>query len=194
MTEELIINVPSSWNEITLGMFQEMSGLDPALDGLERLIEVFAIITDKDPADVAALPITSIKRIAELMQWTAETPMPDFQRSVIINDEIYAIVPRLDELTVGEWIDMENYAADLMNNLHFFLAILYRPVVSKTATGFRVAEYDSKEMLERAEVFKQHMKIGEVYGASLFFSLIAMRLLKSSVASLAEQLNQPMTT
>lgn len=196
MTEEkeITLVVPDSWNEVTLGQFQEMALIDPGVTSLNRVVEVFSILTDKDPAEIAALPVTTIKEIASMLSWTAEVPTPEFERAITIDNQVYAVIPRLDELTVGEWVDLENHATELMKNLHKFLAVLYRPVTAQTRTSYRVAPYDAVEMLERAELFKERLMIGQVYGAAVFFSLIGMALLPSLKDSLEETLSPLMTS
>ena len=52
--------------------------------------------------------------------------------------------------------------------LHLMMAIMYRPAVEITKTWFKIDEYDSESLNERAEIFKQ-MPIKNVMGAINFF-------------------------
>lgn len=185
MEIEMTLTVPTSWDDVTLGQFQELAALDKGLDDLDRLVEVCAILTDQDPATICGLPLDVLHTLSEKLAWTGDLPTADFERAITLGDDVFAIVPDLNGLTVGEWVDMENYAADLMGNLHLFLAILYRPVTQQTVSTYAVEPYDSVSMLERAELFRREMRVGTVYGASLFFSLIGLELLPISAASSA---------
>lgn len=63
----------------------------------------------------------------------------------------YGFIPNLEELTTGEFIDLDTYQKD-KENYHRMLSILYRPIVKSYGDLYKIEEYkgtqNAKIMLE----------------------------------------------
>ena len=65
-----------------------------------------------------------LKDVTEILQ-----AKPDFIHRFTFNGVEYGFIPNLNEITVGEFIDLDEYIKD-GKQLHKIAAILYRPCVS----------------------------------------------------------------
>lgn len=168
------ITVPESWQEVTIAQYQEIAALDQETPDGVRLVEMISILIDEDPEVIRHTDLESLNRIAQHLEWTQKLPDEAWYKPIITIDGIeYGFVPRLTELTVGEWIDLEHYVLDVNSNMHKIFSVLYRPLVTAFNDRDRIIEpYNSEDADRRADLFKTKAKIGDVYGALVFFSLI----------------------
>lgn len=175
--EQIKVNVPESWNEVTIEQFQEISSLQ---DGEEKHIEIASIFLDEDPELIKKLDAPSQIKVFSLLSWTNQLPSDAEYKPIIeIDGEKYGFISRLSDLSIGEWIDLENYLQDSAKNMHRIFAILYRPLICSYNDKDRLLEpYEVESARARAELFKEKAMIGHIYGAMVFFSLIEKSYIK----------------
>ena len=173
--KNLRILVPESWNEVTIEKFQDIASIEPDLPPGIRAIELISILIDEDPEVVRMTDLESLGKIASHLEWTSKLPDEAWYKPVITIDGVeYGFVPRLRDLTVGEWIDMEHYIQDVNANIHKIFSVLYRPLIAAFNDRDRIIEpYTPEDVDRRAELFRKKVMIGDVYGALVFFSHIA---------------------
>lgn len=56
------------------------------------------------------------------------------------NNVEYGFIPNLDEITVGEYLDIDLYQTD-KNSVHRLMSVLYRPVINKTRDNYKIESY-----------------------------------------------------
>lgn len=161
--------LPSGWNEVPVGMFQELSTLDKSEDGMTKIVDLISILADKDPEDVKNINASDLDSILAAIQWTSKTPSNEHKMDFVI-DEVPYYLMKLSDLSIGERIDLDAYSKDIMQ-LHKFFALLYRP----PSESLGVKEYSVESMLTRAELFEKKLMIEDVYGTIVFFFSIASR-------------------
>ena len=186
---EVKYTMPDSWQEVTLSQYQEIISIDVE-DTTKRMVEIISILADHDPADVSKMQLSSLKAITDHIHWLSKLPTDaDYMPIIKINEEEFGLVPRLSDLSLGEWIDLEHYLQDVDKNLHIIMAILYRPLIKAFNDRDRMVEpYDGSTLDARAILFKNHAKMQSVYGALVFFSNIARECMLTMPDYLAEQL------
>lgn len=155
--------LPSGWNEVPVGMFQELSNIDRS-SGMDRIVDLISILADKDPEDVKNINASDLDSILAAIKWTGESPSNEHKMDFVI-DEVPYYLMKLSDLSIGERIDLDAYSKDIMQ-LHKFFALLYRPVNEV---------YSVDSMLLRSELFEKKLMIEDVYGTILFFFSIAKR-------------------
>lgn len=157
------ISVPDSWNEVTIRQFQEIKGVE---DSRDRALEICSILLDKDPEEIRKYDAQSVARILRALEWAMIHPKDEeYVESLVIDGVEYRMIENLNHFSGGEWWDMEEYLDDYVNNLHNILAMIYRPD----------GEYDAEKCRKRGEMFLDKVNIGQVYGALVFFSLVAKK-------------------
>ena len=80
----------------------------------------------------------------------------------------YGFLPDLDEITLGEYADIEQYIKNgYESNMHKIMSILFRPVTSKEGKLYSIEAYTDGR--ERAEKFKKKMDAEQVQQSLVFF-------------------------
>lgn len=158
------ILIPSGWNEVTVGMFQEMANLDKTEEGLTKIVDLISILSDKDPEDIKKINSTDLDPILEAIKWSGEMPSDEYKTEIEINGVTYYLI-KLSSASIAENVDLESYQGDI-TQLHKFFAVLYRPANE---------EYEVDKMNERAELFKEKLMISDVFGTLVFFLSIPQR-------------------
>lgn len=168
------ITTPDSWNEVNISQFQELSVT-------EDIFEKIAILTDEDPEELKLMDVASFGRLTAALSWVHILPNEDARKDVIVIDEIeYGFIDKLSSLSLGEWIDIENYLKDPIKNLHKLMAMFYRPLLTTLKDGTRITEdYDITQASNNANTFLTKMNVSDCYGSLVFFSLIANDCLKT---------------
>ena len=168
------ITTPDSWSEVNISQFQELSVT-------EDIFEKIAILTDEDPEELKLMDVASFGRLTAALSWVHILPNEDARKDVIVIDGIeYGFIDKLSSLSLGEWIDIENYLKDPIKNLHKLMAMFYRPLLTTLKDGTRITEdYDVTQASNNANTFLTKMNVSDCYGSLVFFSLIANDCLKT---------------
>lgn len=153
------IKVPDSWDEVTIGDYQEFA---QATSDIERV----SILLDQDPEDIRRYDVQSMNKVLNNLAWLKSLPDQNKYRLFIEVDDVeYRLVHNLNSFSVGEWVDMDEYQKEPEQNLHLIFAMLYRPL----------GEYRAEDVRARAELFKEKVPIGHVYGSLVFFSHVVTK-------------------
>jgi len=99
------------------------------------------------------------------------------KKVIKINDVEYGFHPNLDDITLGEYADIETYIKDgVEKKLPEMMAILYRPIIEKKNDLYTIEAYDGNIRM-RAEEMKS-MSAEQVQSALVFFWSFAAVLLE----------------
>jgi hypothetical protein len=160
------ITIPETLNEITLYQYQRFEKLisnnEPSDFVNQKTIEIFCNIELKDVARIRIAEVSEIlKHINGLLQ-----QKPKLTNTFKLGVYEFGFIPKLEDITSGEYIDLEGYLSDTQT-LHKAMAVLYRPIKNKTKSLYTIQEYD-KESQDMAEVLK-YMPLDVALGSMLFF-------------------------
>ena len=159
------INVPDSLNEITLYQYQRFDKLiqnnEPSHFVNQKTIEIFCNIELKD---VARIKVTDIEDLLSHINKVLQEK-PNLTKTFKLGIYEFGFIPKLEDITSGEFIDLENYLSST-ETLHKAMAILYRPVKSKVKDLYAIEEYESAD--KYSEVLK-YMPLDVALGSMLFF-------------------------
>ena len=133
----------------------------------------------------------SLSDVAIIMQKVSELQQGDdaaFRRLITIDKKEYGFHPNLDDITLGEYADLETFIrSDIQKSLPEVMAILYRPVTEKGDNGvYTIEAYDGNIRI-RAEQMKK-MSAEEVHNALVFFYLLGREFLASMPSVLMDKL------
>jgi hypothetical protein len=120
------IQLPKSWNDITVYQFQELSlmNIEDYDSDIDIVLDQLAIITDYDADDEIYdyMDIDDLLNIMKNISWIKNEPPQNYTKEF----KPYRI-KELVKLTLGEFIDLEVYFSDnYIKNLHLICAILYK--------------------------------------------------------------------
>jgi hypothetical protein len=169
------INVPTSLSEVTLGQYQKF--LKIAEDNPEgnflnaKMIEIFCGIPLSDSYKLKMSSVTAIIDI--LNELLSQTPKRVEQFTM--NGVQYGFIPDLDEMSLGEYVDLDGSASD-WNNMHIAMNVLYRKIKIKKSGKYNIVEYN----VENPEKMKD-MPLDAAIGSLFFFYNLGMELSKHTI-------------
>ena len=173
MKVELII--PSNLSEISLKQYQKFLKIQETNDDSYflqcKMIEIFCNL---DAKSARLLKLTDADRIVEIINNMFEDK-PSLIRTFKIGGVEYGIIPDLDEMSLGEYIDLDTYIGD-WKNMQIAMNVLYRPISKKIGDKYLINEYtlDAKEKLEE-------IPMDVVLGAIFFLWNLGIDLSKTMV-------------
>jgi hypothetical protein len=174
MTKHKIV-VPTTLDEIPLAVFQQYQQLDEKMSDVDRAMNAISIICNVSLMDIAQMPLTAMNRIVDLLKETLNE-QPKFQQKFTLNGVEYGFIPNLDDLTTGEFIDIESYQK-APNDLWKVMSVLYRPIIQQGQNGRYLIEPYAGTIRDE---FKM-MPTGVAMGAMVFFYTIGTALLNYMV-------------
>jgi hypothetical protein len=159
------INVPDSLNEITLYQYQRFEKLIQENEAShfvnQKTIEIFCNIELKDVARIRIADIDDLlSHLNTLLQ-----QKPKLTKTFKLRNYEFGFIPKLEDMTSGEFIDLENYLSST-ESLHQAMAVLFRPIKSKVKDLYTIEEYESS--YKYSEVLK-YMPLDIALGAMVFF-------------------------
>ena len=175
------INVPTSLSEVTLGQYQKF--LKIAEDNPEgnflnaKMIEIFCGIP---LSDSYKLKMSSVIAIIDILnELLSQTPKRVEQFTM--NGVQYGFIPDLDEMSLGEYVDLDCSANDC-NNMHIAMNVLYRKIKIKKSGKYNIVDYN----VENPEKMKD-MPLDAAIGSLFFFYNLGMELSKHTILSSSNQ-------
>jgi hypothetical protein len=169
------INVPTSLSEVTLGQYQKF--LKIAEDNPEgnflnaKMIEIFCGIPLSDSYKLKMSSVTAIIDI--LNELLSQTPKRVEQFTM--NGVEYGFIPDLDEMSLGEYVDLDGSASD-WNNMHIAMNVLYRRIKIRKSGKYNIVDYN----VENPEKMKD-MPLDAAIGSLFFFYNLGMELSKHTI-------------
>ena len=164
------LTIPTKLSEIPLYQMVEYNSLGEisASDKTMKALSIFLNVSEKE---LAKFPLAVVnKAISHVQNILNETP--DFHKQFTHKGIKYGFIPNLDDITTGEFIDIENYqknAADMWK----LLSVLYRPI-TKEGQGHRyLIETYKGNVNEQLKDVPSDV----AYGALVFFCNLGIDLL-----------------
>jgi hypothetical protein len=107
-------------------------------------------------------------------------------RTFKLNGIEYGFIPKLDDITYGENLDVTKYIGEY-GSMHKAMAVLFRPIKQKIRDQYLIEEYTGSYVY--AEKFKD-IPLDVVFGAIVFFYNLTNELLNSTLKYLEQQIQQ----
>jgi len=174
MKVELI--VPNSLNEVTLGQYQEYIKLKD-LSETELSLKMIEIFCKLNSEQVRYLKATDVRNVVSIIAEMFDSK-PSLVNTFKIDGIEYGFIPNLDEMSFGEYIDLDTYIGD-WDNIEKAMGVLYRPVEMRKGNRYHIKEYEAGET--------EHLKampLDAVLGSILFFYRLGNDLCRIMMNSL----------
>lgn len=158
------INIPTSLQDITLNQFVEFQNSEQTN---QDLVSIFCEIENTN-----LLQLKDFQGITEIVT-TALNSNPNFYRRFIYKGVHYGFIPKLDNLSTAEYIDLEMYMAK-PETFYKAMSILYRPVVKYKRNWFKRTDpfYDIAPYTGTNEIFKDAPSEYYLGACAFFFDLL----------------------
>jgi len=171
------INVPTSLSEITLRQYQKFLKIaeeNPEGNFLDaKMIEIFCGIP---LSDSYKLKMVSVTAIIDILNSMLEVK-PNHVERFTLNGVEYGFIPDLDEMSLGEYVDLDNNASK-WESMHIAMNVLYRPIVTSKVGKYNIEEYTTSNPEKMLD-----MPLDAALGSLFFFYNLGMELSKHTILS-----------
>tara|TARA_R110002096_G_scaffold317603_1_gene512068 strand:- start:4533 stop:5183 length:651 start_codon:yes stop_codon:yes gene_type:complete len=138
---KLSIDIPTKLEDITLRQYkrffkvQEQTQDNKLLNA--KMIEIFC---SSNLDDVMRLKLNDIDEIVGMITKLFDQK-PNLIKSFKVNKVEFGFHPQLDDLTLGEYIDLDTFIGD-WNNMEKAMNVLYRPITAKLQEKYSIEDYN----------------------------------------------------
>ena len=178
---KLTLNIPESLSEITLGQYQNWlkvaEGKENETFLQQKMIEIFCNITLKQVLMIKATDVTEITTDLSKMFEAKHKLITTFK----LNENEFGFIPKLDEMSFGEYIDLDNYLSE-WENMHKAMNVLFRPITYKKKDKYLIEDYEGSGKYDL-----KNMPLDIVFGSLVFFWNLRSELQKYILNYLANQ-------
>ena len=154
--KEVKLTIPDNWSDITIDTYQKYVKIQEG-NGTEKnkVIKSLALLCNTTPFVVKKMAYSDLLEIMGIIKKMIDTEpkKEDFKKVFKFNKIEYGFVPNLSKLSTGEYIDLEAYCKNPIENLHIIMSILYRVVTFKRGERYAIESYDPDQFKE--ELFKE---------------------------------------
>ena len=133
---QIELDVPTTLSDITLGQYQkyikvvnENEGQDADNFLNKKLIEIFCNV---DLNQVEGIPLVEAEKVITVVSKAFEDK-PKLVRHFNLRGVEMGFIPKLDDISLGEYIDLENTISD-WQKIHEAMSVLYRVCLLYTST------------------------------------------------------------
>jgi hypothetical protein len=196
---ELELKVPQKLEAIKLRQYQEYLKIQKDNKDTEdngnflnsKCIQIFCGLTLKESYN---LPVKMFDGVLNQIGTCFEEKTPlikEFSMTGSNDVEVsFGMIPSLDEMTFGEYVDLENFISD-WDSMHKAMAVLYRPIKYNNNGKYLIEDYDGSDRYW--EVMKD-APVNVSLGAMVFFYRLGKKLCKYTMDSLLLQQKQNQTS
>ena len=169
---KLKIKIPDKLSEITVAQYAQYLDIVDQYEKMKQseknasvfyLLKTLETFTGINYEDGLKIKLTDVRRIVNKLEKLL-TKKPDLIRTFKLGDTEFGFIPKLDDMTFGEYVDLDTNISD-WQNMHKALAVLYRPVKKKSKDLYIIEDYDG-------ELYHDAMKLVPLdvaFGALIFF-------------------------
>ena len=177
----ITLNIPESLSEITLGQYQKWVKITEGQEinnfYQQKMIEIFC---GADLKDALKMRVKDINELTLELNKLFETK-PKFIDRCTINDNEFGFIPKLDDMSFGEYIDLDTYLAE-WDTMDLAMGVLFRPVIFSRKGKYLIEDYETASKYNM-----KNMRLDVVMGALVFFWNLKNELLKHIVNYLQNQ-------
>ncbi len=174
---EIKINVPSDLSEITLGQYKRYIKVVKNLDEGEtkdtflslKILEIFCNVPYKT---ALTFQLSEVSRIVNIIS-DLLNQKKELVKFFKLGDTEFGFIPKLDDMTFGEYIDLDNFLGD-WDKMEKAMAVLYRPVKRKSGQFYAIKKYEGDTYHD----IMNSMPLDAVFSSIVFFYHLGIELSK----------------
>lgn len=136
------LQVPTSLNDIPLYQYQKFIKTFENTDDITeeyagiKMLEIFCGLRIDEALDVK---ISDVNKITDKIN-KALSEKPLLVTRFKLGNTEFGFVPQLDDLTFGEFVDIENNISD-WETMHKAMSVLYRPITDRINGKYQIEKY-----------------------------------------------------
>jgi len=180
--QQIELEVPTTLSDIKLWQYQkymniiEKNKMDDAEDKEKlndflnmKLVEIFCNVSLRD---VVKIPLKEYNKVLEVINKAFEEKPDIIQRFKLLDADM-GFIPKLDDITLGEYVDIETNITD-WQKMHKAMAVLYRPINFKAKDKYGIVDYKVNEDIQEA---MKDMPLDVAISSMVFFYSLGKELL-----------------
>lgn len=167
------ITIPENLSEITLAQYQKYNTIEGDEYFLAlKSVEVFCGLTLKEVNQMRLDDVTDTLNVIN-EAFTKKRKSFNHYRRFFIGGVEYGFIPDLENISMGEFIDISSYLGDI-ENMNKLMAVLYRPITNQTRDLYSIEDYEGSE---KYSGMLKNMPLDVALEGSVFFWTLANELL-----------------
>lgn len=137
------ITIPSALKDITLLQYKQYLNIqEQSTDNKILEAKMIQIFCNLKLEEVMLLKLNDTQEIINIILKTFDEK-PSLIKTFKIGDVEYGFHPKLDNLTFGEYIDLDTYISD-WENIEKAMNVLYRPIIAKLKNKYSINNYNTE--------------------------------------------------
>ena len=166
------ITVPNDLSEIKLWQYQKFLKIQEQNEDdkflASKMLEIFCGIK---LTDAIKMRVNDVNRISLILTEMFEQK-PRLIRRFVMNGKEYGFIPNLDDMSFGEYVDLDTYLSD-WQQIEKAMGVLFRPIKDRYKDKYTIEEYQGGGAAEMKD-----MPMDVVLGSMLFFYRLGIELSK----------------
>ena len=175
--------LPTSLSEIPLSRYQDFIAMKEKSNDEEfiaqKMIQIFCGIKLNEVAKIQMKDLNEL--IAHFTKVFNERPQ--LIRQFKIKNIEFGFIPKLDDITLGEYVDLENHLQN-WKTYHKAMAVMYRPIKNTNKDKYEIVDYEPNEDMQELMRFAP---LDVAISASVFFWTLGSELLSSTISYLQKE-------
>jgi len=176
--------LPTSLSEIPLSRYQEFIQMKEASNDDEfiaqKMIQIFCGI---ELSETRKIQMKDLNKLI-LHFGNVFKEKPKLIRQFKIKNIEFGFMPKLDEITFGEYVDLENHLQN-WKTYHKAMAVMYRPIKEKKGYNYSIRDYEPNEDMQDLMKFAP---LDVAISSSLFFLSLGNELLNLTISYLQKEM------
>lgn len=143
MGKDQIKLVHGDWKDVSINLFYQIKKImDADLEETDRKIKLLALLMDETEEEFSGRKIGEVQELAEQLNFMQKDPFikTNDVKTLFINGAEYELRTKLEDYSVAQYVDFQNYIKDGQNNLARMLSTVIIPVGKKYNDGYDIEE------------------------------------------------------
>lgn len=176
------VKIPTSLNEVTLEQYQKYLAIqETSKDEFTLGTQMIQIFCEVPYANLIEFRMSQVNRITQQLAKMFSESSDNLIRHFNIENIEYGFIPNLDDMTFGEYVDLDAYLKD-WQDMHKAMSVLYRPIKQKHKDRYLIEKYTGRDQ----DIFKK-MPLDACFSAIVFFYNLGNELSRAMLGYLKPQ-------
>ena len=175
---EINVTVPNHLSEITLRQYKKYLVVGEENDDVNfiqaKMMEIFCGVSHIVATQMKYSDVEDITGTINEMFLSKPKLVTTFK----MNNKEYGFIPDLDDMTLGEYIDLDSFTGEY-KNIEVAMNVLYRPIKAKVGNKYVIKDYNPKTKDEMLD-----MPMDAVISSLFFFLNLGLELSEITLNSL----------
>ena len=179
MKKTFEISIPTEWCDVSIAKFTKyMKAIKDVEDPQELMTSTISELCDLHPDVVKVMKLSDIKQIYNSLQKLISKQVnQEIITKIKIGSITYGWHSKLDDLTMGEFADIETFANE-DDSLAKMMSVLYRPISKEQGNRYDIEPYDSNVHHDNWHKFKK-LSIDAGNPVAVFFWTLGIQQLNN---------------